>query len=238
MHYIFNKKPHRPIILFLHGWCGDKYSFINTYNFLSSYDFSVLSVDFSGFGQNPPLEKDYTIFDYALDLKSLLNSLEIDEFYVVCHSFGARVLAIINEWFNIKKIVITAGAGIKQKYSFCKNYKIFKYKIIKFLVKIKILKKQSLSKFGSDDYKNLPLYMKKTFVNIVNQNLDNYFKKINAKVMLFWGKDDNITPLYMAKKMNKLIKNSTLFIENGGHFAYLENDFSFNNKVLEFFKGD
>ena len=38
--------------------------------------------------------------------------------------------------------------------------------------------------------------------------------------------------------MNKLIKNSTLFVENGSHFAYLENEFLFNNKVLEFLKGD
>ena len=106
------------------------------------------------------------------------------------------------------------------------------------MVKIGFVKKEKLKSFGSDDYKALPPCMKKTFVNVVNQDLKNYFNKINGKVILFWGKDDKITPIYMAKKMNKLIKNSQLFIENGGHFCYLENSFLFNNKVLEFFKGD
>ncbi|MBQ7308120.1 MAG: alpha/beta hydrolase, partial [Clostridia bacterium] len=96
MNYILKTIPNRPLVLFLHGWGGDKYSFIDCYNFLSSYDFSVLSIDFQGFGDNPPLCKDYTIFDYAQDLKDLLISLNIKKFYVVCHSFGERVLSIIN----------------------------------------------------------------------------------------------------------------------------------------------
>lgn len=237
MKYIY-KKSIGKTVLFLHGWGGDKNSFSSLYNFLYSYGFSVLSVDFSGFGENEPLSREYTIYDYSNDLKNLLKELNITDFYVVCHSFGSRVFAIIDQNFNIEKSVICDGAGLKEKFSLSKSFKIFKYKFIKKMVNFFKLDKSILNKYGSSDYKNLPENMKKTFINIVNKDLTNYFKTIKGDVLIYWGKNDDITPLYMAKKLKKLIKNSNLIIENGGHFCYLENDFSFCNLVLEFFKGD
>lgn len=238
MKYIINKKPNAKLVLFLHGWGGNKFSFINLYNFLSQYGYSVLSVDFTGFGESRALKKDYTIFDYAFDLKIFLESMNIDDFYVVCHSFGSRVASIINQWFKIDKMVITGGAGLKEKFNIKKTFKIYEYKFKKFLVKHCLLNEKCLNKYGSEDYKSLPPYMKKTFVNVVNQDLKNYYKKIQGNVLLFWGKNDNQTPLYMAKKLNKIIKNSWLIVESGSHFCYIENDFLFCNKVLEFFKGE
>ena len=62
-----------------------------------------------------------------------------------------------------------------------------------------------------------------TFVNVVNQDLTEYFKKISCDTFIFWGDKDASTPLYMAKKLNKIINNSELYIvRNGGHFSYLD----------------
>ena len=44
-----------------------------------------------------------------------------------------------------------------------------------------------------------------------------------------WGENDQDTPLYMAKIMEKEIKDSGLVVlENAGHFSYLDN----TNKYL------
>ena len=225
-------------VIFLHGWGGNKYSFYNLYNYLYSYNMSVISVDLSGFGDNPPLEKIYTIYDYANDLKNFLKTNNLDNFCVVCHSFGARLLPLIYDDFNIKKIVITGGAGLKEKFSISKTKNILEYKFKKFLCHKFGLDKKILAKYGSDDYKSLDNNMKQTFINIVNTPLNREYKKIKSPTLLFWGKDDKITPLYMAKKFNKLIQNSQLIIVEGGHFCYIENDFVFCNKVLDFFKGE
>ena len=223
-------------ILFLHGWGANKNSFLFTHNFLASYGYTCLSVDLSGFGDNPPLTRDYTIFDYACDLKELLNSLKYDNFFVVCHSFGARVMSIINEHFNMLGVVITGGAGLKPRFSILNFAKIKLYKLTKkILIKFSFGKK-ILSKMGSDDYKSLDNNMKKTFISVVNTHLDKYFQQIKCPCLIIWGKNDKITPLYMAKKLNRIISDSSLKIIDGDHFCFVSNNFLFSNLVLEFIK--
>ena len=80
--------------------------------------------------------------------------------------------------------------------------------------------------------------MKKTFINIVNTYLEEFANKINVPTIIFWGKQDKETPLYMAKRFNKLIKNSELVIcKNAGHFSYIDDVNTFIN-VLNYFVND
>ena len=79
--------------------------------------------------------------------------------------------------------------------------------------------------------------MKKTFSNIVSQDLSDLAKNIKCKTLLIYGGLDRETPLYMAKKYNKLIKNSKLKIyKNFGHFAYIQNSEEFIRDCLIFIK--
>ena len=66
--------------------------------------------------------------------------------------------------------------------------------------------------------------MRQTFNNIVSTDLTKNLDNIIAPCLIVWGDKDKSTPLYMAKKLNKQIKNSELKIyRNSGHFSYLEN---------------
>ena len=83
--------------------------------------------------------------------------------------------------------------------------------------------KSELEKYGSADYKALDGVMKETFVKVVNENLYSHFKKIAMPTLILWGEKDKETPLYMAKKLKRIIKNSSLYVIKGtGHFSYLE----------------
>ena len=66
--------------------------------------------------------------------------------------------------------------------------------------------------------------MKKTFQNIVSEDLTTYLKNIKSNTLLLWGEKDTSTPLTDGITMNKNILKSKLYIfKNIGHFVYLDN---------------
>ena len=52
-----------------------------------------------------------------------------------------------------------------------------------------------------------------------------------------WGEEDKDTPLYMAKIMEKNIKDSGLVVlKNAGHFSYIDKSSEFNLITDNFLK--
>lgn len=226
-------------IFFLHGWGGNKDSFKCVENYIE-FDFNMVFISFSGFGESKEPEKPYYLDDYVVELKVLVDKMtDNQKICFVCHSFGARVATLfINRYPNIvKKLVIVDGAGIKPKRKLSYYYKVWSYKRKKKLVLKGRLKKECLESYGSSDYKQLSLVMKQTFINIVNKDLKNEIKSIPCKTLIYWGKDDKDTPLYMARKMKKWIKNSRLIVrDNCGHFSYLDDIYHFTETVEKFLR--
>ena len=77
--------------------------------------------------------------------------------------------------------------------------------------------------------------MKKTFSNIVSEDLSYLLKNISSETLLIWGEKDCDTPLKDGIKMNNSIVDSGLIIiKNGTHFSYLDVPFYVNNIIIEF----
>ena len=58
---------------------------------------------------------------------------------------------------------------------------------------------------------------------------------ITMPTLIIWGDMDYETPVYMARKLTKEIKGSTLIIYNGaGHFSYLERPELFERNLRSF----
>ena len=213
-------------IVFLHGWGADKNSFFWLKDYFSNY--TLVFVDFTGFGEsNEPL-KPYSVSDYVMELKNLLGEFEIDNLVLVGHSFGGRVAIkysfLYQNNYDKFKLCLIDSAGIKPKRGIKYYYRVYLYKFYKkFFPNSKAIKR-----FGSTDYKQLSNVMKQTFVNVVNEDLSFFAKYITAKTKIIWGENDKETKMYMAKKLNKLIKNSSLdIIEGAGHFSFLDKPHSF-----------
>lgn len=208
-------------IVFLHGWGADKNSFLWLKNYFLNY--SLVFVDFAGFGESPEPKKSMSVFDYVSELKELLDSFEIENLTLVGHSFGGRVAIKFSFLFQNEydkfKICLVDSAGIKPRRGLKYYFKIYKYKFLKkFCPNLK-----SLKKCGSKDYVSLSPVMKQTFVRVVNEDLSSYAKFINAKTLIVWGSKDFETKMYMAKKLKRLIRNSRLeIIEGAGHFSFLD----------------
>ena len=65
--------------------------------------------------------------------------------------------------------------------------------------------------------------MRQILVRVVNEDFSDCLPQIRCPTFLYWGEDDQATPVWMAHKMNKLIPDSGLYIvPGGGHFSFLK----------------
>ncbi|MBQ4049047.1 MAG: alpha/beta hydrolase [Clostridia bacterium] len=217
-------------VVVMHGWGGSHKTTKCIYELLGKWNYDVINIDFPGFGDSDE-PKDFGIYDYAQVVQDLAKKLKLNSVTLVGHSFGGRVALILANKPWVKRIVLIDSAGIKPRRTLTYRLNILKYKRAK-------RKNKDLSNFGSSDYRALNDNMKGIFVRVVNEHLDGYAKKINKPCCIFWGKNDYETPFYMAKKLNKYIKNSKLFLLDGGHYSYIDDFTDFAVKLTTVLKGE
>ena len=221
-------------IVFLHGWQSSSGSFSLLKQQLK-YTYKLVFIDFPPFGKSEKLNFAWSVETYADMVKALLDHLKIQNFCILAHSFGGRVAINICTCYNIevKKLILTGSAGLKPKKTILQVLNERKYKRLK--QKQQNGKNVNLQNFGSQDYKNLDPLMKQTFVKVVNYHQEDKVKQIKIPTLLIYGKDDKETPLYLAKKFKRLIKNSKLeIIKNTGHFCFINQNELFYDYVIHF----
>ncbi len=225
--YRFFDRKSEVVNIFMHGWGCDHNSLMFCNRVLND---SCLFVDFPPFGRSSKDIADWTIFTYANMVISLCQHLGIKKFNLIGHSFGGRVAIIIAAVCKSQtnKVVLVDSAGLKPKRKPNYYIKVWTYKI---------KKKMGLdtSKYGSRDYLALSPNMRKIFTNVVNTHLDDFLPNISAQTLIIFGEEDEVTPIYMAKRLNKKIKNSTLLLlPNCGHFCFLDRKLEFLEAVKNF----
>lgn len=229
-------------ILILPGWGDTRKTFTSIINSLKD-KFHIYIIDYPNFGNSSTITYEMTIYDYAKIIKMFIDKKKINNPIIIAHSFGGRITSLLSSYFhiNIKKIILFDVAGIKRK----KKLKIYLkekiYKLLKIIIRIfpkkirNLLKQKLLNAFASSDYKSIPDFLRKTFKNIINEDLKKYYKKINCETLIIWGKKDKDTPLKDAYLLNKLIKDSGLIIyKNASHYSYLDNSYD-TLKILDSF---
>jgi len=178
------------------------------------------------------MEYPYSLSDYAREVKEYITQNSLNRPHVIAHSFGARIAVLLASNYPdlFDKIVITGGAGLKPKRSLKYRLKRLAFRTVK-----RLFKNAKLERFYSADYLSLNPVMRQSFIKIVNEHLDDRLSLIQNKTLLIYGKRDKETPLYMAKRFNRGIKNSRLItIENAGHFPFIDCPYKFNLEVREF----
>lgn len=222
-------------LVFLHGWQSSMDAFLVVAEELK-YQYKIILIDFPPFGKSGELSCAWSVNDYSDMVFELLKTLQINNFCILAHSFGGRVAINLCTCYNciVKKLVLCGSAGLKPRRSLTYYYKIFKYKRHKRKAKSE---NQTLENFGSDDYKLLSPLMRQTLVKVVNFHQDKLAKKISCPTLLIFGQNDKETPLYMAKRFKRLIKNSNLVIFLGcEHFCFLNQHERFFDIVNQFLK--
>ena len=222
-------------IVFLHGWGGGFASFMGLAKALSAKFYCIL-IDYSDVINSG---REVCVKDYADGVAKILDGLSKNSFNFVAHSFGGRVLAKLYRNYpeKFKKIVLFNTAGLQKRFNLWYYLRVKRRDFVKFLVKHNFVSKKRLEKFASLDYKKLDSVGRKSFSNIVSEDLTNCYKNICAPTLIYWGKKDKETPLYMAKRLNKLIKNSGLVVDKqSGHFSYLDSPYKAQKTIQYFFR--
>ncbi len=212
--------------LLLHGWGGNADSFapISQY-FARDPDTQVLVPSFPC----PPREV-YTLENYADDLETYLQQRQVTQCVVIAHSFGARLVALLNARRPqlFAQIIITGGAGLPHR-SLRVWWKVRWYRLLRRL--------GFAVQGGSRDYRQLDANGKRTLQNIIHRNLETEVAQITAPTLLIWGTKDKDTPLRQMRRWVRLIPQAETILYRGkGHFAYLEDSTRFINDIVRFLR--
>ena len=225
--YGSNKKS----ILILPGWGNTRETFYYLINQLQN-KYTIYIIDYPGFGNTSQLQEEWTLEDYTEWIISFMKKNGIHNPHIIAHSFGGRITSLLISKYHIQvdKILLIDVAGIKRRKNIKQFLKEKLYKVLKKctylfpVLKQEELRQKLLLYFSSEDYKNIPKSMQKTFQNIIKKDLRKYYKLIPNETLLIWGEKDKDTPLKDGYYLNRIIKNSALIIYKGAeHFSYLNN---------------
>ncbi|MCC6459742.1 MAG: alpha/beta fold hydrolase [Saprospiraceae bacterium] len=91
--------------------------------------------------------------------------------------------------------------------------------------------------FGIVNDRNKAIRVVATAKSAVRHNLGDKLHKIKAPTLLIWGKQDAVTPPFVAEKFHELIGHSRLhFLDKCGHAPMMEKPDDFNNILDAFLK--
>jgi pimeloyl-ACP methyl ester carboxylesterase len=89
--------------------------------------------------------------------------------------------------------------------------------------------------FGIVNDRNKAIRVVATAKSAVRHNLGDKLHNLKAPTLLIWGKQDNVTPAFVAEKFNELLPNAELhFIDECGHAPMMEKPADFNRLLDQF----
>lgn len=210
-------------IVFLHGWGSNSKVFYKIAKHLSRSYKNIL-FDLPGFGNSDEPNEPLDVSGYLEIVNNLLKEIDIDNPIIIAHSLGGRIASKFNN--KLDKLVLIGSAGIKTKKSVKLKIKIYTYKLMKWILSLLHMnktKERLIRKSGSTDYRNASNIMKKTLINVVNEDLREFYKTIKVPTLIIWGENDKETPLWMGKDINSLVENSELVVfNNAGHYVFID----------------
>lgn len=207
-------------VLLLHGW-GQNIQMMRPIgdNLCSNHRITI--IDFPGFGESDEPSTPWTIDDYSLLIENLVKALNIRKPVVMGHSFGGRVAIRFSANNPIEKLVLFGSPCIRENKKLPLSTRILKK--LKTLPGMDKLGEEMKKYIGSRDYKAASPIMRQTLVNVINEDLSSYARKIEEPTLLIWGEADTEAPVDDARELEKIMIDAALIILPGTHYAYLEN---------------
>ena len=171
---------------------------------------------------------------------------QYDKVHVLGNSLGGHV-AILYALAcpdKLASITLTGSSGLFENSlgsTFPKrgDYEFIKKKAENIFYDPKIATKELVDEvFDIVNDRNKAIRIVVTAKSAVRHNLADKLHQIQIPTLLIWGKEDNVTPLFVGEKFNELVENSTLHIvEQCGHAPMMEKPEEFNGYLEDFLEG-
>jgi pimeloyl-ACP methyl ester carboxylesterase len=219
-------------IVFLHGWGANIDLVWQLAQGIAPKGYQVWALDLPSFGDSPEPPSAWTVFDYAQLVIAFMDYHKLDKVNLFGHSFGGRLSLILGAEHPelIHKMALADTAGIRPQIPVTTQIRTNLYKSIRDglnTIGLKSLSDELRQKYnaryGSADFNSVSGVMRQTFINVINQDLLDYAKRVQAPTLLFWGDQDTDTPLWMGQTLEKEMPDAGLVVyEGAGHYSYLE----------------
>lgn len=232
-----------PPVLCLHGWGASSDLFAPLLRELTP-SFSLVVPDLPGFGKTALPPQPWSIDDYVMWTKTLLERLGLGRVDIVAHSFGARIAIKLASAYPqmVSHLVLTGAAGLRPRRGLGYHVRVRTFKMARALAQtpfvprsLRRMAQARVERSGSRDYRAAAGVMRQTFVRVVNEDLRGVLAHVAAPTLLVWGDADDETPLRDAREMERAIPDSGLVVFEGrGHYAYIEESARFAHIVATF----
>ncbi len=217
-------------ILILPGWMLGPSRFLPLEIELKKHGFKTYTIDFPGFEEGEKIIKPWKLENYTTYLQKFLAQKRISQAIFIAHSFGGRVaLKLLSEKPELGyRLILTGTPG----YRSVNTNRLFAIATISKIGK-GIISLPPLSIFedlarklfhflvGAHDLSQVEGFMKQTFINIVEEDLESYMQKISMPTLLLWGADDPLVSVEIAKKMQQTISTAQLVVVPGRRHNFL-----------------
>lgn len=236
--YYFYPAKGAKTVLFLHGWRSDGSVWNDIAKKLHTEKYSVYALDLPGFGGSPIPKTSFTVSEYVDTVIGFMEKMNMRNVVLIGHSFGGRIAIKLASSHpkQVKKLVLVDSACFTNP---SKQRMKYAAKLVKPLFSFSFmqgLRSKIYSVLGASDYLATP-FLRKTLVNVIEEDLSESLPHINSPTLLIWGEDDRETPLSGGKKIADQIRGSRLEILSGaGHYSFLDKPSEFYQVFEKFLK--
>lgn len=228
-------------ILILPGWKLPGTLYADLVLLFKKRGYRAFALDLPGFSQDKLKVDLLTLDDYVEFVEKFMKSYKISSAILIGHSFGGR-LAIKYAYLYPKRVekLILTGVPIIRNITLKKRAASILAFVGKKMIWVfphfarEFLRKLLYYSIGEWDYYKSG-NLKKVFVNVINEDLAIYLKKIYCPIFLLWGEKDTFIPASDIEKIKKLNPNiESKIIPGCGHRLPIENPKIFLKEYLSF----
>ncbi len=235
-------------VLLLHGWGANLDLMLPLAERLAPQGYQCYLLDLPGFGQSDPPPVGWTVHDYTNLVIAYLDAQNLPQVHLIGHSFGGRLGLVLGADFpdRVDKMALIDSAGILTPPSASSQLRLKAYRTALkaldrtgFRQQADQLRAWYSGRYGSSDYKAASGTMRETFVKVVNEDLLPFAARVRVSTLLFWGDQDQDTPLWQGQKLEQTIPDAGLVVwEGAGHYSYLDRLPDTARVIDHFFKPD
>lgn len=228
-------------LLLLHGLFGALSNFENIFKRFSA-DYNVV-IPILPIYEMPIFE--VSVMGLVGFVKKFVEYKKFETVHVLGNSLGGHIalLYALAEPERVSSITLTGSSGLFESAfgtAFPKrgDYEYIKRKTGDTFYDPNVATKELVDEvFGIVNDRNKAIRVIATAKSAVRHNLGDKLHKIKAPTLLIWGKQDAVTPPFVAEKFNDLIEDSRLhFLDKCGHAPMMEKPQEFNELLDAFLK--
>jgi len=238
-HRYIETDPDKFPLLLLHGLFGNLSNFEELINSFSG-DYNIVLPVLPIFEM--PLKK-VTVRGLVEYIDSFITFKNYNRFHLLGNSLGGHIaqLYTLDNRDKVATMTLTGSSGLFEHAfgsGFVKrnDYEFIKKRAQSTFYDPAVATKEMVDEvFESVNNRSKALRLLSTAKSAIRENLENKLHAITCPTLLVWGKEDIITPPFVAEKFNELISDSELhFIEKCGHAPMMERPAEFNSILQSF----